>query len=295
MRLDCPCAVVYGVAQNRLSEAKRWYSEAFRVSPNFDEEFYVGFDIHGFGLGLKPVESMPERSGNKMICTYWRVDDIEAEFARLLELGAKTFADVSDVGGGIKVCTLKDPFGNVIGLVYNPSFACTASFETCASDEDGGSPMLGIGTVVYACDNISSAKKWYQGLFGSRANFDEPYYVGYTTQTGFELGLMPLSGSREELRTPPKVTTYWHVNKMSTATRAFTNKKAKPYLNAEDVGGGVEVSSFIDPMENVLGLMYNPNFKDTRKRKGDRFVQTSTQKKSKTATTSGEEATSFMP
>jgi hypothetical protein len=29
---------------------------------------------------------------------------------------------VKDVGGGIKVASVADPFGNVIGLIHNPHF-----------------------------------------------------------------------------------------------------------------------------------------------------------------------------
>jgi hypothetical protein len=29
---------------------------------------------------------------------------------------------VQDVGGGIKVATVKDPFGNVLGIIENPHF-----------------------------------------------------------------------------------------------------------------------------------------------------------------------------
>jgi len=30
---------------------------------------------------------------------------------------------MQDVGEGIKVATVKDPFGNVFGIIENPSFA----------------------------------------------------------------------------------------------------------------------------------------------------------------------------
>ena len=36
----------------------------------------------------------------------------EASFARLLELGATVLEPVTEVGEGIKVAAVKDPFGN---------------------------------------------------------------------------------------------------------------------------------------------------------------------------------------
>jgi len=32
--------------------AKEWYINATGIQPYFDEPFYVGFDINGFGSGL---------------------------------------------------------------------------------------------------------------------------------------------------------------------------------------------------------------------------------------------------
>jgi len=40
----------------------------------------------------------------------------------MLALGATIHEDLQDVGGGIKVATVKDPFGNIFGIIENPSF-----------------------------------------------------------------------------------------------------------------------------------------------------------------------------
>jgi predicted enzyme related to lactoylglutathione lyase len=57
---------------------------------------------------------------------YWGVDDIEAEVARIVKLGAAGHEAIQDVGDGIRVAELKDPFGNVIGLIQNPLFDLAA-------------------------------------------------------------------------------------------------------------------------------------------------------------------------
>ena len=41
----------------------------------------------------------------------------------MLEHGASPRQPIRDVGGDIKVATVADPFGNVIGLIENPHFA----------------------------------------------------------------------------------------------------------------------------------------------------------------------------
>ncbi len=53
---------------------------------------------------------------------HWGVEDIEAEYKRLLELGAKPHKPIEDVGGGIKVAVVLDPSGNPFGIIFNPNF-----------------------------------------------------------------------------------------------------------------------------------------------------------------------------
>ena len=110
---------IYKVAD--LAAAKDWYARAFRASPYFDEPFYVGFNIAGYELGLLP-DAGPAEEKTANVLAYWGVEDIGAEFARLIELGATEDTPPTNVGGPIMVATLKDPWGNAIGLIYNPDF-----------------------------------------------------------------------------------------------------------------------------------------------------------------------------
>ena len=100
-----------------MNAAKAWYTEALGVAPHFDQPFYVGFAVGGFELGLAP--GGPTYGGT---VAYWGVDDIASEVVRLKNLGATVKNDISDVGDGIKVAQMNDPFGNVLGLIYNPNF-----------------------------------------------------------------------------------------------------------------------------------------------------------------------------
>lgn len=103
-----------------LAKAKAWYAVAFGVAPYFDEPFYVGFEIGGFELGLDPDVSRVKVGNNAV--AYWGVADIVEAHGRLLDRGAEAREPVKDVGGDIKVATVADPFGNVIGLIQNPHF-----------------------------------------------------------------------------------------------------------------------------------------------------------------------------
>lgn len=75
----------------------------------------------GYELGLQPAETSSESESDSVVA-YWGVEDAAAAHQRLLKLGAVTHEDVQEVGGGIKVGTVKDPFGNVFGIIENPNF-----------------------------------------------------------------------------------------------------------------------------------------------------------------------------
>lgn len=112
--------VIYPVTD--LEQGKAWYAQAFGVAPYFDQPFYAGFAVAGFELGLVP-DGTPGASGGK---AYWGVDGIAGEVARIAALGARIVSDVQDVGDGIMVAEVADPFGNVIGLIENPQFDLAA-------------------------------------------------------------------------------------------------------------------------------------------------------------------------
>lgn len=54
---------------------------------------------------------------------YWRVPEIEAAIQHFVTAGAIVAVPAQDVGEGIKVATVTDPFGNLIGLIENPHFS----------------------------------------------------------------------------------------------------------------------------------------------------------------------------
>ena len=115
---------IYHVAD--LNQAKVWYAAAFGVQPYFDEPFYVGFSVGGYELGLDPdVSAVKPGAGGAV--PFWGITDIEQAVRHFVECGAVVKTDVQDVGGGIKVATVSDPFGNLIGLIENPSFKAEAA------------------------------------------------------------------------------------------------------------------------------------------------------------------------
>ena len=101
-----------------LAAGKAWYAQVLGQEPYFDEPFYVGFNVAGYELGLIP----DGRAGLGSVTFYWGVDEINTAVERLLTLGATALAPATEVGGGIWVATVTDPFGNELGLIENPHF-----------------------------------------------------------------------------------------------------------------------------------------------------------------------------
>ena len=116
--------VIYGVTD--LDRAKAWYAAAFQQAPYLDQPFYVGFNIAGYELGLDPNFTVGKPGAGGTVA-YWRVAEIEPAVRHFVDAGATVVAAVQDVGEGIKVATVADPFGNLIGLIENPHFALPAA------------------------------------------------------------------------------------------------------------------------------------------------------------------------
>ena len=104
-----------------IATARDWYAKAFETEAYFDEPFYVGFNIGGYELGLQPEDHPPTEKAESVV-SYWGVEKIQEVYDRLIALGAIENEKPYNVGGEMMTATVRDPFGNVIGLIYNPYF-----------------------------------------------------------------------------------------------------------------------------------------------------------------------------
>jgi lactoylglutathione lyase len=103
-----------------MEAAKEWYAKAFDQQPYFDEPFYIGFNIGGFELGLQPQETTSDKI--QSLRTYWGVEDIQWVYDHLLQIGGREDEAPHSVGGPLMVASVIDPWGNFVGLIYNPTF-----------------------------------------------------------------------------------------------------------------------------------------------------------------------------
>ena len=101
--------------------AKEWYQKAFNTEPYFNEPFYVGFNIGGYELGIMP-EEIPTTDKVEGSVAYWGVKHINEAQQYFIDCGATVDQEPTNVGGETLVASIKDPWGNIIGLIYNPEF-----------------------------------------------------------------------------------------------------------------------------------------------------------------------------
>ena len=111
--------------------AVAWYSEVLGVEPYFVRpiegppayvEFRIGDYLHELGIvdSRFAAHGRSDRAGGAV--TYWAVDDIHAAFERLLSLGATVHEKPVERGPGFVTASVVDPFGNILGVMYNQHY-----------------------------------------------------------------------------------------------------------------------------------------------------------------------------
>jgi catechol 2,3-dioxygenase-like lactoylglutathione lyase family enzyme len=118
--------------------------------------------------------------------------------------------------------------------------------------------IQGLRTVIYGVPDIEKAKQWYTEALGFGPYFDEPYYVGFNVG-GYELGLNPhVSPASKE---SAGVIAYWSVGNIEVEYERLLALEAIKHEAVQDVSGGIQVASLLDPFGNIVGLNRNPHFR----------------------------------
>jgi predicted enzyme related to lactoylglutathione lyase len=114
-----------------LEAAKNWYAELLGVEPYFVRpeegppayvEFRIGDYQHELGIIDRRYAPEGAASGPGGVVMYWHVDDVAATFERLLSMGAKEYQPITPREAGWITASVVDPFGNVLGIIYNPHY-----------------------------------------------------------------------------------------------------------------------------------------------------------------------------
>jgi predicted enzyme related to lactoylglutathione lyase len=107
--------VIYPV--NDLAAAKARFTALLGVEPYADAPYYVGYKVAGQDIGLDPNGHRAGAVGYVAVA----VTDIKARLQSLLDAGAEVNEALNDVGNGRLIASVKDPDGNLIGLVQDPA------------------------------------------------------------------------------------------------------------------------------------------------------------------------------
>ncbi|MFI7445941.1 VOC family protein [Nonomuraea sp. NPDC049714] len=115
-----------------LEAAKKWYTEVLGIEPYFERpgdglpaayyEFRIGDQQAELGLidrRYAPPGAPAEPAG---AIIHWHVDDVRAALERLLALGATPYLPLTEHGPGFVTASVADPFGNVLGIMYNKHY-----------------------------------------------------------------------------------------------------------------------------------------------------------------------------
>lgn len=114
-----------------LGAARAWYSELLGVDPYFVRpeagppaylEFRIGDYQHELGIidsRYAPHSTSTTPAGAVI---FWHVDDLQKTYARLLAMGAKENEAPVERGPGFVTASVVDPFGNILGIMYNQHY-----------------------------------------------------------------------------------------------------------------------------------------------------------------------------
>jgi predicted enzyme related to lactoylglutathione lyase len=123
-----------------VAAARDWYAELLGTPAYFAKEVdgrpaYVEFRIgdHQAELGILDARFVPggrAARGAVGVVTYWAVDDVRLAVRRLLGLGCTEHAPVTEQGPGFVTASVLDPFGNVLGVMYNVHYLAVVGAAT---------------------------------------------------------------------------------------------------------------------------------------------------------------------
>ena len=110
-----------------LDAARAWYSDLFGIEPYYVVpdgylEWRIG-DYEGeFGIVNAAYANPGQADSPAGAVIYWAVDDVEAALATLLEKGATLYQPVTVRGEGFITAAAVDPFGNILGVMFNQHY-----------------------------------------------------------------------------------------------------------------------------------------------------------------------------
>ncbi|MGF6874989.1 VOC family protein [Paraburkholderia sp. MM5477-R1] len=109
------CAVLVYVPD--VPAALDWYQSAFRgAERRFLAEFNLTYlKFNGIRLEIVPADAKLS-AGSAGTVVYWTVDDFDESLKHFLNIGATLYRGPGQVEDGKRMCMLRDPWENCVGL-----------------------------------------------------------------------------------------------------------------------------------------------------------------------------------
>ena len=114
-----------------VKAARKWYSELLNIDPYFERpdsenpayvEFRLGDYQHELGIIDKKYLPKDAQAGPGGAVVFWHVDDVAAALEKVKTMGAKEYEPLINREAGFITASVTDPFGNILGLMYNPHY-----------------------------------------------------------------------------------------------------------------------------------------------------------------------------
>ncbi|SBS60441.1 glyoxalase/bleomycin resistance/dioxygenase family protein [Vibrio atlanticus] len=110
-----PIAILVHVAN--IEEGLNWYQKAFphAVAIYHPDSDFTVLDLNGFSIEVVQADNKVN-AGKKGTVLYWSVDSVEESLVYFQSIGATLYRGPMAIEGGLIMCQVEDPFGNLIGL-----------------------------------------------------------------------------------------------------------------------------------------------------------------------------------
>ena len=117
---------------DEVAAAAAWYAQFLGVEAYFTRPgpggrlAYAEFRIGDYQAELGIIDRSYGPPGTAVgpggAIMYWYVDDLAATVERLLSMGATEYEPITPRGEGFVTAAVVDPFGNVLGVMYNQHY-----------------------------------------------------------------------------------------------------------------------------------------------------------------------------
>lgn len=114
-----------------LKAARKWYIDLLGIEPYFERpdaenpayiEFRIGDYQHELGIIDSNYAPKGATGGLGGAVVFWHVDDVAATLEKLIAMGAKEYEPLINREAGFITASVVDPFGNILGIMYNPHY-----------------------------------------------------------------------------------------------------------------------------------------------------------------------------